>query len=154
MLHDAHGNGGVYVMPGLAELYQRDDTTLVKRIQAVFKGCGIDTRCTVKGYSRQGVDVGFHSLRHSFVSLSANAGASLAAVQAVVGHSNPAMTRHYLHADQNVVKNAVGLLPDVAHPNSASAATAKFEAILAGLEGLSKEELAKVGERVKEMMEK
>ena len=137
---------------------RRVDTTLVKRIQAVFKGCGIDTRCAVSGYSRQGADVGFHSLRHSFVSLSANAGASLAAVQAVVGHSNPAMTRHYLHADQNVVKTAVGLLPDVSgnadKEKDKHAPSAKLKAVLAGLEGLGREELAKVGARVKEMMGK
>lgn len=34
------------------------------------------------------------------------------------------------------------------------AAGAKLEAVLAGLEGLGKEELAKVGARVKEMMGK
>jgi len=158
MLTETRGSGDGYVMPELAELYQRDDTGLVKRIRGVFEKCGIETRCTVKGYSRQGVDVGFHSLRHSFVSLSANAGASLAAVQAVVGHSNPAMTRHYLHADQNVVKTAVGLLPDVSgtadKEKDKHAPSEKLKAFLAGLEGLSKEELEKVGARVKEIQEK
>lgn len=124
----------VYVMQELAELYERDDTALVKRISEVFKACDIETRCKVEGYSRLGVNVGFHSLRHSFVSLSANAGSSLAAVQAVVGHSNPAMTRHYLHADQNVVKNAVYALPDVTGttpiPEPANAAKAERAALL------------------------
>ena len=142
-------------MPELAELYQRDDTGLVKRIRAVFERCGIETRCTVKGYSRQGVDVGFHSLRHSFVSLSANAGASLAAVQAVVGHSNPAMTRHYLHADQNVVKDAVGLLPDVSgtadKEKDKHAPSAKLKAVLAELDGLTDDELTTVGSKVREI---
>ena len=131
----------VYVMPGLAELYQRDDTALVKRISEVFKACGIETRCKVEGYSRLGVDVGFHSLRHSFVSLSANAGSSLAAVQAVVGHSNPSMTRHYLHADQSVVKNAVYALPDVTGttplPEPADAAKAEKAALQAILNGMT-----------------
>ena len=131
----------VYVMPELAKLYERDDTALVKRISKVFKECNIETRCKVAGYSRLGVDVGFHSLRHSFVSLSANAGSSLAAVQAVVGHSNPAMTRHYLHADQNVVKKAVYALPDVTGaaptPDPADAAKAEKTAILTTLEGMT-----------------
>ena len=130
-----------YVMPELAEMYQHDDTALVKRISEVFKACGIKTRCKVEGYSRLGVDVGFHSLRHSFVSLSANAGSSLAAVQAVVGHSNPAMTRHYLHADQNIVKKAVYALPDVTGttpiPEPADAAKAEKAALLAIAEGMT-----------------
>jgi len=105
-----------YVMPGIAKLYQRKGTRgadLSKRIHKVFEDCGITTRCTVDGYSRQGVDVGFHSLRHSFVSLSANAGVPLALVQSLVGHSNPAMTRHYLHVDLASVQNAIASLPNV-----------------------------------------
>jgi integrase len=131
----------VYVMPELAALYERDDTALVKRISRVFEECSIKTRCKVEGYSRLGVDVGFHSLRHSFVSLSANAGSSLAAVQAVVGHSNPAMTRHYLHADQSVVKTAVYALPDVTGavptPDPADTAKAEKTSILTTLEGMT-----------------
>lgn len=40
MLTEARGNGDGDVMPELAELYQRDDTGLVKRIRTVFEGCG------------------------------------------------------------------------------------------------------------------
>ena len=134
---DRHG----YVMKELAELYERDDTALVKRISKVFEACKIVTRCKVAGYSRLGVDVGYHSLRHSFVSLSANAGSSLAAVQAVVGHSNPAMTRHYLHADQNIVKNAVYALPDVTGTtpvqDPVDAAKAERTALLAIVKGMT-----------------
>jgi integrase len=111
-----HTKRNNYVMPGIAKLYQRKGTRgadLSKRIHKVFEDCKITTRCTVDGYSRQGVDVGFHSLRHSFVSLSANAGVPLAMVQALVGHSNPAMTRHYLHVDLASVKNAIASLPNV-----------------------------------------
>lgn len=146
-----------YVMPKLAELYQRDDTAVAKCIRAVFEGCGIVTRCKVEGYSRAGVDVGFHSLRHSFVSLSANAGASLASVQAIVGHSNPAMTRHYLHADQNVVQAAVDSLPDVTGaPRITSAAANPREgdvgAALALLERLDVPGLKVVAARARKLI--
>ncbi len=145
-----------YVMPELAELYERDDTALAKRIRKVFARCNIKTRCTVEGYSRQGVDVGFHSLRHSFVSLSANAGSSLAAVQAVVGHSNPSMTRHYLHADQNVVRNAVCALPDVTGTDTKEAADAttraSLDAILGQLEGLDSDQLQELVKKAKEVI--
>ena len=62
---------------------------------------------------RDRVDVGFHSLRHTFVSLSANAGVPLAVVQSIVGHSNPVMTRHYFHASDDALKGAVAAIPDV-----------------------------------------
>lgn len=150
-----------YVMPELANLYQYKQTKgafLVKRVREVFEGCGIETGCKVEGYSRMGVDVGFHSLRHSFVSLSANAGSSLAAVQAVVGHSNPAMTRHYLHQDTNTVKNAVNALPDVTHvktmPDGPDATGAILDGILGQLDKLSVEQLATLAEKVRETTDK
>lgn len=143
-----------YVMPGLAELYERDDTALVKRISEVFKACGIETRCKVEGYSRLGVDVGFHSLRHSFVSLSANAGSSLAAVQAVVGHSNPAMTRHYLHADKNVVKNAVCALPDVTGNPAAADKPDATASILGQLEALPTSSLVSIAKKITALIRK
>ena len=59
------------------------------------------------------VDVGFQSLRHTFVSISANAGVPLVIVQAIVGHSNPAMTAHYYHKDDNALRSATAAIPDV-----------------------------------------
>jgi len=125
------------VMPKIAALYDHDDRTLAKRIKKVFKACDIETNCKVDGRSKMAVEVGFHSLRHSFVSLSANAGANLAAVQAVIGHTSPAMTRHYLHADQNNIKNAVALLPDVTG--------------LVKEEGATAEEVSEVGKVMEKM---
>jgi integrase len=58
--------------------------------------------------------VGFHSLRHTFVSLCRQAGAPLAIVEAIVGHSSPAMTRHYTHVGDEASRAAVGMLPSFA----------------------------------------
>ena len=101
-----------YVVPELAELYERNPSTLSHHISAVFAAAGIETQSKKEG-ERAKVDVGFHSLRHTFVSLSANAGAPLAIVQAIVGHSNPAMTRHYFHEQESALTTAVAALPDV-----------------------------------------
>ncbi len=101
-----------HVVPELAELYEHNDSLLSRRISAVFASAGISTQSRREG-ERAKVDVGYHSLRHTFVSLSANAGAPLAIVQAIVGHSNPAMTRHYLHESESALTNAVAALPDV-----------------------------------------
>ncbi|PWU10695.1 MAG: hypothetical protein C5B50_24930 [Verrucomicrobia bacterium] len=59
------------------------------------------------------VEVGFHSLRHSFVSMCRASNVPLAVVEALVGHSNPAMTRHYTHTGDIAASNAVALLPGV-----------------------------------------
>ncbi len=90
-------------------------------------------------------DVSFHSLRHTFVSLAANAGVPLAIVQAIVGHSNPAMTRHYFHESTDALKNAVATLPDVCGTLHAlpapDAAQADLGGIAAMLDGMSRERL-------------
>ena len=147
-----------YVLPELATLYLKGKSkgaTLSKRIQKIFKDCGIDTGCTVEGYSRGGVEVGFHSMRHSFVSLSANAGVPMAMVQALVGHSNPAMTRHYMHDDLKAVQKAVYALPDVSGTETpdliAEASKKELEAILEKLEKLTSEDLAKLIKRAQEV---
>jgi integrase len=57
--------------------------------------------------------VGFHSLRHSFVSLCAKAGAPQHVVQRLVGHGSPAMTEHYTHLDDRQKQAAVQALPDI-----------------------------------------
>lgn len=142
------------VMPETAALYDHDDRLLAKRIKKVFKACGIETNCKVDGRSKMAVEVGFHSLRHSFVSLSANAGANLAAVQAVIGHTNAAMTRHYLHADQENIKQAVALLPNVTgvmtEGELEALAKERLRKAVEALDGLTEEQLKAVAEAVGE----
>ena len=102
-----------YVMPDMANAYGREPSIVTNRIQKHFVKCGIQTRIE-QGEGRKALTaVGFHSLRHTFVSLSANAGAPLAVVQAIVGHSNPAMTRHYFHESETALQSAVCALPSI-----------------------------------------
>jgi Phage integrase family len=61
--------------------------------------------------TRAVVEVGFHSLRHTFVSLCRESNAPLAVVESIVGHSNPAMTRHYTHVGELAAGQAVAALP-------------------------------------------
>ena len=147
-----------HVMPELAALYERDDKKLVKQIQKVFTDCGIETVTKLAGRCKLAVDVGFHSLRHSFVSLSANAGANLAAVQAVIGHTSPAMTRHYLHADQENVKQAVALLPNVTgvmdEGDLEALAKERLRKAVEALDGLTEEQLKAVADAVGERQKK
>ena len=166
------------VMPSMAERYALYDGCLAKDVARLFLDCDIKTgankltrsereaaeKAKAKGQEpprrkakgRASADVGFHSLRHTFVSLCAAGGVSQSVVQSLVGHGSPAMTAHYTHIGIETAQNAVALLPDVtradAEDNGECEIGAKLEAALAGLEGLSKEELAKVIARAKEMM--
>ena len=106
------------VLPGLRGVYDESNMNLVRRIQAVFHKAGIDTQTDTAqrnkdGTPRKAVDVGFHSLRHTYVSLCANAGVPLAVVQSIVGHTSPAMTRHYFHESDDALRGAAAALPDV-----------------------------------------
>ena len=52
----------------------------------------------------------FHSLRHAYVSLHAEAGTPQAMIQANVGHSNPAMTAHYTHVNEETARHVAEVL--------------------------------------------
>ena len=122
------------VLPGLAAEYSGTVETdadgnkirkpghpqyTAERVRKVFEAAGIETqgrtgRINPKTQTeRKAVEVGFHSLRHTFVSLCANAGVPLPIVQAIVGHSNVAMTEHYFHVSDDALRGAVAVLPNV-----------------------------------------
>ena len=113
-----------HVLPELAKMYRSAPDTLNRMIQAHFaaneirtikEGTGEDTN------KRAVVEVGFHSLRHTFVSLCREANAPLAVVEAIVGHSNPAMTRHYTHVSELAAGQAVNALPSIVGKDSRKA---------------------------------
>jgi len=101
-----------FVIPATAEFYRRDQSSLVQHVGSLFEKAGIATQSKEEGKRAQ-VDVGFHSLRHTFVSRAANAGAPLALVQAIVGHSSPAMTRHYFHENETALQKTIEVIPAV-----------------------------------------
>ncbi|MCG2660571.1 MAG: tyrosine-type recombinase/integrase [Kiritimatiellae bacterium] len=113
-----------YVFPETAMQYERNSSDVSKILRTHFKSCGLQVHAegTGKGTSERAVvEVGFHSLRHSFVSLCREANAPLAVVEAIVGHSNPAMTRHYTHIGDLAAAQAVAALPPLLGPVGKSA---------------------------------
>ncbi len=74
---------------------------------------GIDSQ-TVQGQgNRQFSKVSFHSLRHSFNSILANAGITQETRMALTGHSSAAINSDYTHLDISKLKGAVDKLPSV-----------------------------------------
>ena len=106
----------VYLFPEDAELHATGRVaTITNRIQDHFTACGIQTTEKADGGHRKRaiVRVGFHSLRHSFVSLCAANRVPQVAIQELVGHGSPAMTALYTHADEGQKAKAIAALPTV-----------------------------------------
>lgn len=101
------------VFPAEAAQYARDAALVSNNFQELFKACGITTTEKVVGRKLPRVLVSFHSLRHSFVSLAAAAGAPQHVIQALVGHGSPAMTSHYTHVDADQRRKAIEALPSL-----------------------------------------
>lgn len=103
---------GPYVLPETAALYQQDCPKLSHKIQAHLVACGIETTKKGKG-PRAVVVAGFHSLRHSYISLHAQAGTPQAILQKMAGHGSPMMTEHYTHISEQTARQTALALPPV-----------------------------------------
>lgn len=107
-----------FVLPETAMDYTEHKRQLIAKIQNHFIACGITTHAPGTGAEQKSdtravVEVGFHSLRHTFVSLCRDSNAPLSVVESIVGHSSPAMTKYYTHVGELAATRAVGALPDV-----------------------------------------
>lgn len=115
-----------YLLPKYAEIYLRPygPSNITKALQRHFTACGIEIHAPGTGmkYHYEGkkkvyeksqraiVQVGFHSLRHTWVSLHAMHGTPQAVIQDAAGHANPAMTEHYIHISPEAARQAATAL--------------------------------------------
>ena len=99
------------VLPMIAEMYGRTRWQVSQNLSRIFKAANITMSVRVEGRKNKTPEASFHSLRHTFVSLSANAGVPLHIVQSIVGHESTAMTRHYYHESVDALRNAVNAIP-------------------------------------------
>lgn len=107
---------GGYVLPELATGYQSSGGKyLNNRLVTVFRRAGIKTTSEAEGRSRKVTDYGFHSLRHTFVSMAARAGIRQEVVREIVGHTNTAMTLHYTHTNDADLQEAMAAFPAIGH---------------------------------------
>jgi integrase len=106
---------GEYVLPETVDLYRNHVRKLMATLQQHFVEAGIVTHKPDTGDDgrRPVVQFGFHSLRHSFVSICAEANVPLSVVQSIVGHSSAQMTASYTHTSQAAARLAVTALPSV-----------------------------------------
>lgn len=101
------------VLPTICELYQRSRYLVSQELSRIFKAANIVTSIRLEGRRKRTPEATFHSLRHTFVSFSANAGVPLHIVQSIVGHESTAMTRHYYHENLTALQQAVNAIPSL-----------------------------------------
>jgi integrase len=146
-----------YVLPEMARRYNTPSLRggITKQIRKYFEACGIQCHKdgTGKGTDKRAVvEVGFHSLRHTYVSLHAERGTPAAIIQGNVGHGSPAMTAHYTHISDAAAVDVAKVLDFTTGPENVAptdqaperaelaklAATADIEQIHAALKLLKK----------------
>ena len=136
-----------YVLPDSARSYLRRRKSLLPRIAALLKSAGLDINEKIDGYAYKSSKYGFHSFRHSFVSMCADTGVPLTVVQALVGHLDSSMTAHYYHLTDSVARNAIAKLPG-ADSKAVKAEPSKVDEAVKVLAGLSKNELMELREKL------
>ena len=117
-----NSQSSLYIMPTLAEWYLKYNWRVRHGLAAIFKDAGIVTSIPIDGRRKSTPDATFHSLRHTFVSFSANAGVPLPVVSSIVGHSSTAMTRHYYHENEEALRAAVESVPTISEIKSGTGA--------------------------------
>ncbi|MBU0676918.1 MAG: site-specific integrase [Verrucomicrobia bacterium] len=93
---------GSYVFPELHAAYQRDNSAISKQIQKRFTETKLVTTRT-NGTGRAIVEVGAHSLRHTFNTIARWAGLPDALIRKITGHTSARMTDHYTQFDKAMV---------------------------------------------------
>lgn len=77
----------------------------VRGIQKVFEGLRAEAQLTVRFHP--------HRLRHAYATALLGRGVSLGTIQRLMNHASIQTTSRYLHADEQMMRAAVALLPDV-----------------------------------------
>lgn len=116
-----------FVNPVVADFYMHNQYRLSEGLRQIFKAANIQMSFRVEGRQRKCVLASFHSLRHTFVSLSANAGVPIPIVQSIVGHSSTAMTQHYYHENEAVLRQAVDAIPAIGSATTVNNSKQKTE---------------------------
>ena len=106
-----------HLFPTLAKLYGKTSYYVCTVAKRIFTDAGIRTNDEPgEANIRRRVIHGLHSFRHGFGTIATENGASLTAVQAVLGHSKGAgsvQTAHYSHLSTEAGRPAVEALPDI-----------------------------------------
>lgn len=96
-----------YVMPELASWPK---WKISNHVQRHFIACGFATQSKRPGNYKASVEIGFHSLRSTFITRLGEAGVPLAVVREMVGHVSEEMSQRYFRADADMAAKAIAAL--------------------------------------------
>ena len=149
MVQPIQKNSCQYVLPRYAALYLSGrDNAIIREVNRHFRQNGLATTRPGTGPGtgkRAVVDIGFHSLRYSYISHNAEAGVPAAVIQKNAGHANPAMTEHYTRISDQAARQyaaALQLSPEIVD--------AEFEELPASDESENRIQLRKYAESLTE----
>jgi len=100
-----------YILPGVAERYGRNPSGIRQDAQKVIHWSLWKDKREGEYPPKPDDKYGFHSFRHSFVSLCLNAGVPVPVVQAIVGHTSSLVTRIYTHITPETMRQITAALP-------------------------------------------
>ena len=100
-----------YILPEIGRMYTQYPHRVSFNLEKIFNAAGIRMSVEVDGRRWKVPEATFHSLRHTFVSMAANAGIPLHIIQSIVGHESRAMTWHYYHEDEEVLRETIATIP-------------------------------------------
>lgn len=110
-LLDHRGIGKAPLFPSLYGKKSGGKYGLSLTFRELLKSAGITFKdVSSKGTKRQFFDLGFHSLRHSHISIAANAGVSEEVRREHVGHASD-VHREYTHHDIEAIEHAFRAMP-------------------------------------------
>lgn len=104
-----------FLFPSLAEQAKRHVSPISKAFRGLMEEARIQ-QSVIRERNKSGRSVNalsFHSLRHSFSSLLANAGVREELRMALTGHKTRDMQQHYTHHELEGLRDAVAMLPRV-----------------------------------------
>jgi integrase len=103
-----------YLLPKIAHRYNYNKSGVQKDAIKILQFNGFETSRDAGSNEHRAQRIsqyGFHSFRHSFVSFCAKNNVPLPVVESIVGHGNPAITRHYVHIGEDSIQKAIEALP-------------------------------------------
>lgn len=114
------------VLPRTCDAYRRNRPQVSQHLTRFFKSCGFvtvedaaDPARPLSGKRRR-VVLGYHSLRHYWVSHAQRHGVPYSVVMAQVGHGSPAITRGYTHVGVEQAREALAKVPSMLPTGPAS----------------------------------
>jgi integrase len=109
----ADDNPSDYLCPALQRRSVGGRSGLSQSFGRIMSTAGIDQQ-QVKGKGNKGrafSKLSFHSLRHTFISVLANAGVAAEVRQKLTGHADATTHQKYTHLELQPLKQAIGVLP-------------------------------------------